>query len=131
MKRPSKTLIVTITLVIFALVYAIFSSVRAAKQRVESVPKLPNSLTVQTEHNATNTDSVDYSKVSINAENVVQVVRELKRPQNFYYETTSELFANNKSSKYSRKTWKQGEWQRIDILSASGKFSADHEQFPG
>lgn len=123
MKRPSKTLIVTISFVILALGYAIYSSVRAANQRVESVPKLPSSVTVQPENSAAPLNPVDYSKVSISAENVVQVVRELKRPENYYFETTCELFSSGTSSKQFRKTWKQGEWQRIDLISSSGTTS--------
>ncbi len=120
MKRPSKTLIVTIVLVVFALVYAIFSSVRAAKHREESVPKLPDFATVPSDSTSTSDTPVDYGKVSVNAENVVQVVRELKRPENYYYETVSELISEAATVRYFRKTWKQGDWQRIDSLSASG-----------
>ena len=119
MKKPSKTLIVTVVFVVLLLVYALFSSVRSAKYRKESLPTLPESSSVQTE--STTTDNpTDYSKVGINADNVIQVIREMKRPENYYYETSSELFSSSSSTKYFRKTWKQGQWQRIDHISPSG-----------
>jgi len=120
MKRPSKTLIVTITLVVFALIYAIFSSVRAAKIREESVPSLPQSSTIHTDRPESDNTPSDYGKVSVTTENVIQVVRELNRPESYYYETTGELFSETSSVKHFRKTWKQGDWQRIDQLSSAG-----------
>lgn len=119
MKKPSKTLIVTVVFVILLLFYAIFSSVRAAKHREDSVPTLSKPSSFQAEGTSPD-DPTDYSKAAINADNVVQVVREMKRPENYYYESSGELFSGTSSTKYFRKTWKQGQWQRIDHLSASG-----------
>ncbi len=116
-RKPSKTLLVTLGLILFCVIYVAISSARSARLRAEAIPDLPTaqSSTVQEQDPVS---QIDFSKVTITPENVIGVISEMKRPAHYYYETESELFSQNSSVKYFHKVWRQETWTRIDSLAS-------------
>ncbi len=67
-----------------------------------------------------NTENPDYVRLEITPENVQSVVRELSRPSEYYVETKSELYYDNKSTEYLRRRWVRNNVSRIDIYNSYG-----------
>ena len=114
-RKPSKILLITLGLIVFCIIYVSISSARSARLRAESVPSPPptNCPTVEDQPSV---DQIDFDRVVITPDNVVSVISEMKRPEHYYYETESELFAKDASVKYFHKVWRQDSWTRIDAL---------------
>lgn len=119
LKTTSKTLIITLALILLCIISIIFTSIRSTQQRIEAIPTLPGTLTPSTEKEP-NSNSSDYSKIAITPENVIQVIAQLERPEQYHYVIDSELFSEKSSAKYRHKVWNRGNLQRIDMLYSNG-----------
>lgn len=81
-----------------------------------TIPELP--LTMSGNSNAEgNTENIEFGKISITPQNVQSVIAALKRPDDYYLETLSELFYDGGSTKYLRRKWVHKDMQRVDIFS--------------
>lgn len=119
LRKPSKTLTITLFLVLLCVISVIFTSIRSAQLRADAIPTLPNVISPST-GNTPASDTFDYNKVTITPENVIQIIAQLARPTHYYYEVHSELFSETSSIKYRHKVWNQAQLQRIDTLYANG-----------
>ncbi|MBE6915480.1 MAG: hypothetical protein E7471_02470 [Ruminococcaceae bacterium] len=117
LRKPSKTLLVTLGLIVFCVIYVAISSARSARLRVETIPSLPTTHPSDTQ-TQNPVSQIDFDRVLITPDNVISVIAEMHRPEHYYYETESELFAKDASVKYFHKVWRQDAWTRIDSLTS-------------
>lgn len=102
---------------VFAVVLVIFCVFWGQTASLPStIPELPPTMSGNSGAEG-NTENIDFSKISITPQNVQSVIAALKRPDEYYVESISELFYNGGSTKYLRRKWVQKNIQRIDVFS--------------